>query len=44
MVGGLWSKLSVEKATFFRVHIGEIKAKHRGDINLMSSGGGVGAK
>ena len=44
-MGGLRPKLSVEKATSFRVHVGEIKAKHRGNwlgINVMSSGEELG--
>lgn len=47
MTGGFWPKLSVEKPNSFRVRVGEIKAKHRGNwqgINVMSNGGGVGTK
>lgn len=46
-MGGLQPKLSVEKADSFTVHIGEIKAKYRGNqlgINIISTGGGVGVE
>lgn len=43
----MWPKLSVEKPNSYRVQVGEIKAKHRGNglgVNIINDGGGVGAK